>query len=112
VRGAKKEARHQSLNSHCGWRRSGRHLELDAMPERAFGVDDVVIEIGAASNQHRRRAGQLGSRRHRFAHRGREVILFDSAGVGRSPGSVPTTVARMATDAPDFLDELAKLGVM
>ena len=27
---------------------------------------------------------------------GREVILFDSAGVGRSTGKVPTTVAGMA----------------
>src|SRR5262245_49230031 len=37
---------------------------------------------------------------------GREVILFDSAGVGRSSGKVPTTVAGMATHAFDFLDGL------
>ena len=37
---------------------------------------------------------------------GREVILFDSAGVGRSTGKVPTTVAGMATHALDFLDGL------
>lgn len=36
----------------------------------------------------------------------REVILFDSAGVGRSTGRVPPTVAGMATHALDFLDEL------
>jgi pimeloyl-ACP methyl ester carboxylesterase len=36
----------------------------------------------------------------------REVILFDSAGIGRSTGSVPTTVADMATHALDFLDAL------
>jgi len=36
----------------------------------------------------------------------REVILFDSAGVGRSSGSVPTTVAGMAMHALDFLDAL------
>lgn len=36
----------------------------------------------------------------------REVILFDSAGVGRSTGKVPTTVAGMATHALDFLDAL------
>ena len=36
----------------------------------------------------------------------REVILFDSAGVGRSTGQVPTTVAGMATYALDFLDAL------
>jgi len=36
----------------------------------------------------------------------REVILFDSAGVGRSTGTVPTTVAGMATHALDFLDTL------
>src|SRR5262245_23569545 len=36
----------------------------------------------------------------------RELILFDSAGVGRSTGKVPTTVARMATHALDFLDAL------
>jgi pimeloyl-ACP methyl ester carboxylesterase len=36
----------------------------------------------------------------------REVILFDSAGVGRSTGTVPTTVAGMATHALDFLDAL------
>src|SRR6476661_5024117 len=29
--------------------------------------------------------------------RGREVILFESAGVGRSTGTVPDTVAGMAT---------------
>ena len=35
---------------------------------------------------------------------GREVILFDSAGVGRSTGKVPATVAGMASHALDFLD--------
>jgi pimeloyl-ACP methyl ester carboxylesterase len=35
-----------------------------------------------------------------------EVILFDSAGVGRSTGTVPTTVAGMATHALRFLDGL------
>jgi len=34
----------------------------------------------------------------------REVILFDNAGVGRSSGKVPTTVAGMAKHALDFLD--------
>jgi pimeloyl-ACP methyl ester carboxylesterase len=37
---------------------------------------------------------------------GREVILFDSAGVGRSTGKVPTTVEGMAAHALDFLDAL------
>jgi len=37
---------------------------------------------------------------------GRELILFDSAGVGRSSGTVPTTVAGMATHATAFLDGL------
>jgi pimeloyl-ACP methyl ester carboxylesterase len=37
---------------------------------------------------------------------GREVILFDSAGVGRSTGKVPHTVAGMATHALAFLDGL------
>ena len=36
----------------------------------------------------------------------REVILFDSAGIGRSSGTVPTTVAGMATHALRFLDGL------
>jgi pimeloyl-ACP methyl ester carboxylesterase len=36
----------------------------------------------------------------------REVILFDSAGVGRSTGKVPTTIAGMATHALAFLDGL------
>jgi len=36
----------------------------------------------------------------------REVILFDSAGVGRSTGKVPTIVAEMAMHALDFLDAL------
>jgi pimeloyl-ACP methyl ester carboxylesterase len=35
---------------------------------------------------------------------GREVILFDNAGVGRSTGKVPTTIAGMASHALDFLD--------
>jgi pimeloyl-ACP methyl ester carboxylesterase len=37
---------------------------------------------------------------------GREVLLFDSAGVGRSTGKVPTTVAGMAAHALGFLDVL------
>src|SRR5262245_53960908 len=36
----------------------------------------------------------------------REVILFDNAGIGRSTGTVPTTVAGMAMHAIDFLDAL------
>ena len=36
----------------------------------------------------------------------REVILFDSAGVGRSSGKVPTTIAGMAAHALAFLDGL------
>jgi len=37
---------------------------------------------------------------------GREVILFDNAGVGRSTGDVPGTIAVMAGHAMAFLDEL------
>lgn len=37
---------------------------------------------------------------------GREVILFDSAGVGRSTGKVPHSVAGMAAHALAFLDGL------
>jgi pimeloyl-ACP methyl ester carboxylesterase len=37
---------------------------------------------------------------------GREVILLDNAGVGRSTGTVPETVARMATHALAFLGGL------
>jgi pimeloyl-ACP methyl ester carboxylesterase len=37
---------------------------------------------------------------------GREVILFDNAGVGRSTGNVSDTVQRMATHALAFLDGL------
>jgi pimeloyl-ACP methyl ester carboxylesterase len=36
----------------------------------------------------------------------RELILFDNAGVGRSSGTVPTTVADMAKHAAAFLDGL------
>ena len=36
----------------------------------------------------------------------REVILFESAGIGRSSGTVPDTVAGMATHALAFLDGL------
>jgi pimeloyl-ACP methyl ester carboxylesterase len=36
----------------------------------------------------------------------REVILFDNAGVGRSTGTVSTTVKSMAAHAADFLDRL------
>ena len=35
---------------------------------------------------------------------GREVILFDNAGVGRSTGSVASTVSEMSAHALDFLD--------
>ena len=34
---------------------------------------------------------------------GREVILFENAGVGRSSGTVPTTIAGMAAHALAFL---------
>jgi pimeloyl-ACP methyl ester carboxylesterase len=37
---------------------------------------------------------------------GREVILFDNAGVGRSTGEVPTTIAGMAQHAGAFLEAL------
>ena len=37
---------------------------------------------------------------------GREVILFDNAGIGRSTGDVPGTIAGMAGHAMAFLDEL------
>src|SRR6266481_7315922 len=37
---------------------------------------------------------------------GREVILFENAGVGRSSGSVPTTMAGMAAHALAFVDGL------
>lgn len=36
----------------------------------------------------------------------REVILFESAGIGRSSGSVPETIAGMAAHALSFLDGL------
>ena len=36
----------------------------------------------------------------------RELILFDNAGIGRSSGAVPTTVAGMAKHAAAFLDGL------
>jgi pimeloyl-ACP methyl ester carboxylesterase len=38
---------------------------------------------------------------------GRELILFDNAGIGRSSGAVPTTVAGMAKHAAAFLDGLS-----
>lgn len=37
---------------------------------------------------------------------GRTVILFESAGIGRSTGKVPETVAEMAAHAMKFLDAL------
>jgi len=37
---------------------------------------------------------------------GREIVLFDNAGVGRSSGEVPPTVAGMATHALAFMDRL------
>src|ERR1700745_3701656 len=37
---------------------------------------------------------------------GREVILFDNAGIGRSSGTVPQTVAGMARHALAFVDGL------
>src|ERR1700685_2221460 len=42
--------------------------------------------------------------------RGREVILFENAGVGRSTGSVPKTIAGMAHAAFAFLDALRLAG--
>jgi pimeloyl-ACP methyl ester carboxylesterase len=45
---------------------------------------------------------------------GREVILFDNAGIGRSSGEVPETVAAMAKHVITFLDglRLAKCDVL
>jgi pimeloyl-ACP methyl ester carboxylesterase len=37
---------------------------------------------------------------------GREVILFDNAGIGRSTGDVPTTIAEMTSHVLAFLDGL------
>jgi pimeloyl-ACP methyl ester carboxylesterase len=37
---------------------------------------------------------------------GREVILFDNAGVGSSTGTAPDTIAGMAADAARFIDRL------
>src|SRR5262245_23790546 len=37
---------------------------------------------------------------------GREVILFDNAGLGRSTGTVPRTIEEMANHALTFLDAL------
>src|ERR1700745_155643 len=37
---------------------------------------------------------------------GREIILFDNAGVGRSTGTAPDTIAGMAADAAGFIDGL------
>src|SRR4051795_1501984 len=37
---------------------------------------------------------------------GREVILFDNAGIGRSSGTVPKTIAGMAKHAFAFLDSI------
>ena len=37
---------------------------------------------------------------------GHDVILFDSAGVGRSSGTVPNTIGGMTAHALDFLDAL------
>jgi pimeloyl-ACP methyl ester carboxylesterase len=41
---------------------------------------------------------------------GREVILFESAGVGRSTGKVPSTISGMAAHALAFLDALGVAG--
>ena len=37
---------------------------------------------------------------------GREIILFDNAGVGCSTGTAPHTIAGMAADATSFIDGL------
>ena len=42
---------------------------------------------------------------------GREVILFDNAGVGASTGTAPDTVAAMADDAAAFIDGLGLASV-
>jgi pimeloyl-ACP methyl ester carboxylesterase len=49
-------------------------------------------------------ARQLGLGRDRPLASGRDLILFDNAGVGRSTGNIPRTVARAAAQALDFLD--------
>ena len=37
---------------------------------------------------------------------GRQVITFDNRGVAASSGTTPNTIAQMALDAIDFIDEL------
>jgi pimeloyl-ACP methyl ester carboxylesterase len=49
-------------------------------------------------------ARQLGLGRDRPLASGRDLILFDNAGVGRSTGNIPRTVAGAAAQALDFLD--------
>jgi len=39
---------------------------------------------------------------------GREIILFDNAGVGRSTGTAPDAIAGMAADAARFIDGLGR----
>jgi hypothetical protein len=58
--------------------------------------------VPAAFHRHTR---QLGYCRHRPS-RARSVILFESAGIGRSSGKVPETPAGMAAHAVKFLDAL------
>ena len=42
---------------------------------------------------------------------GREIILFDNAGVGRSTGTAPGTIAGLAADAAGFIDGLGLTSV-
>ena len=42
---------------------------------------------------------------------GREIILFDNAGVGRSTGTAPSTIAGLAADATSFIDALGLMTV-
>ena len=53
-----------------------------------------------------RHARQLGPCRHRSARSGREVMLFENAGLGRSTGEVPTSIPGMAAHALAFIDAL------
>ena len=42
---------------------------------------------------------------------GREIVLFDNAGVGRSTGTAPATITGLAADAASFIDGLGLTSV-
>ena len=103
--------------------KTATHMPAMSQPASNVTAPTRMLEVGGAAHAYRRFGSGPGLPLLCLQHftgtldnwdpavtdplaLGREVILFDNAGVGRSSGSVPGTIAAMAQHAENFLDGL------